>query len=89
MACNVVKGVAGRPFAIVCTRGHRPRPCAECGKPSTLLCDFTSTIKPGTTCDRPLCPAHAKSVGPGRDYCRRHPSPGQTAVDVALEDLGP
>ena len=58
--------------AIVCTRGSRSKskPCA-CGIPSTKLCDYPlKGSKLGSTCDRPMCDAHAVPQGKNVDYCQ-------------------
>lgn len=72
MPCNI-RNLGGRGVAIYCSRGGRTKPCVTCGKPSTLLCDYPVTRdgKPGT-CDRAMCPAHRKRVGPDTDYCLAH-----------------
>lgn len=81
MPCTPVK-LPGGVTALVCTRGRRgPAPlCKDCGRPASVFCDFPSTIKPGTTCDRPLCGSCSKSVGSNKDYCLRHPAPQDEAV---------
>lgn len=86
MPCTPVKLPNG-DTAIVCSRRRKPAPCKDCGRPSTVLCDFPSTIKPGTTCDRPLCGSCSKSVGPNLDYCLRHPSPEEAEAAKMLEAL--
>lgn len=45
-------------------------PSIRCAAISTLLCDHELTD--GKTCDAPLCPDHAKQVGPDRHLCPRH-----------------
>jgi len=72
MPCEVIK-IPGGATAIVCSRGSRPRPvpCHYCGKPTTILCDFTGPIAK-KTCDRPICENHRDKVGPDLDHCRLH-----------------
>lgn len=83
MTCEHVK-MPGGITAIVCSRGRRgkkPKACAFCGKPSSLLCDFkrrAPEISGGVqrlvdkTCDKPLCVACAVSVGEDLDHCPDH-----------------
>lgn len=75
MPCNHLRGTLsdGTPFeAIVCTGGARRKRC-KCGRPSTKLCDFKLTgAKASKTCDAPLCPRCATSIGPDRDLCPAH-----------------
>ena len=60
--------------AIVCSRGgRRTAPCAYCGRPQDVLCDFPLTAaRAGQTCDKPMCKACATHVEPDEDYCRAH-----------------
>lgn len=62
-------------------RGSKlPPPCAAmiwigldrrfCRAMSAFLCDFPDGG--GHTCDRALCEAHAREVGPDRHYCPEH-----------------
>jgi hypothetical protein len=63
---------------IACSRGATPRRtyCVECGKPSTLLCDYPAKsageARNIRTCDKPLCRKCAKMVGFQVDYCPDH-----------------
>lgn len=58
-------------MAIACSRSGQK--CAVCGGRATKLCDYPLRgSKEGQTCDRPLCARHAKSIGPGIDYCPAH-----------------
>ncbi len=41
-----------------------------CRAISAFLCDFPAGG--GRTCDRTLCEAHARQVGPNRHYCPEH-----------------
>lgn len=45
-------------------------PSTRCCAISTFLCDFE--LEDGKTCDAPLCPEHARQVGPDRHLCPRH-----------------
>ena len=51
---------------------QRPRvkPCAVCGAPSALLCDYP--VGGGKTCDAPLCRGCAVCVGRNADHCPDH-----------------
>ena len=57
--------------AIVCTRNQKPR-CKDCGRESTLLCDYPVTTNKSGTCDRKCCRNHAVRVGENKDYCLPH-----------------
>jgi len=69
MACHRIETPEGT--IIACTRGERRRRCHRCRAWATVLCDFP--LRGGRTCDRPCCPAHARPVGPDRDYRQEHP----------------
>ena len=69
MPCNHVT-LPGGGYAIICSRGRRPRPCACCNLPSTKLCDFPTGN--GKTCDLPLCDKCAVKGGPNVDFCPGH-----------------
>jgi len=73
MPCERLDIGEGR-YAIVCSRGgQRTKPCAICGRPGGLLCDFPLTgEKQGKTCDRSICRNCAVSRGPEIDYCPTH-----------------
>lgn len=81
MKCDVLD-LGGGATAIVCSRGHRrPKPCVQCGKPSTKLCDFPlKGKKAGATCSRPICDACARNMGASDkdtiDYCPTHAAMG-------------
>lgn len=73
MPCDV------RGNTIICSRGSRKAPrCADCGQPSSLLCDgplpdgiiHRRSSVPGadTTCSRNLCTRCARRQH-GKDYC--------------------
>ena len=74
MPCRTID-LGNGASAIACSRGQRAKLCVApaCGRPSTVLCDFPLVGgRAGATCDRPICRAHAKHVGPDRDYCPSH-----------------
>lgn len=71
--CTTVKLPDGT-LARVRMTGRRPKgpPCCGCGEESTLLCDGemqSDPFSPGKTCDVPICPACATSIGPDKDLC--------------------
>lgn len=84
MNCRVFNhlGPSGPVSGIVCSRGPRPKKCAHCDHVGTRLCDFPVDFvlahgpKAGQrvkrTCDAPVCPCHATSIGPDRDLCPPH-----------------
>lgn len=69
MTCTPVK-VAPWATAIVCTRGRKQKVCAQCGRASTILCDWK--IGNGKTCDVPCCRSCAHSVAYEKDLCGKH-----------------
>lgn len=72
MPCTPFR-LPGGTSGIICTRGRkRGRRCSVdgCDAPSDFLCDFQT--KPGKTCDRPLCAAHAHQVGADTHFCPTH-----------------
>ena len=64
-------------FAIACGTATRILRCKvpNCGRKGEKLCDHP-VGRAGTTCDMPLCPAHAKSIGPDKDLCPAHATHG-------------
>lgn len=44
--------------------------CADCMAVGDYLCDFP--VGEGKTCDRPMCDAHSKEIGPELHYCLAH-----------------
>ena len=79
MPCNVIRDTQGRAIGFACSRGRQKvTPCAQCGAPSTKLCDgLTSNItgnllQDTRTCDKPLCDKCAVHVEPDKDYCSEH-----------------
>lgn len=63
---------------IICGTRGRTKHCA-CGRAADLLCDWK--MKEQTisgipvvkgTCDAPICPQHAKQVGPDKHLCPQH-----------------
>lgn len=72
MPCDHVK-LPGGGYAIVCSRGRRPKRCSSCGRASSKLCDYPLRgEKAGKTCDLPICDACATHVPPDTDYCPPH-----------------
>lgn len=76
MACEHIKLPNGGTAIICGVRAKKLPFCRFCevnrrGKVrSTKLCD--ADIGHGKTCDAPICEAHAKPDGPGRDLCPIH-----------------
>lgn len=56
-----------QPCGALVWRDGRSQPCRDL---SAFLCDFPDGG--GRTCDRALCEAHARQVGPNRHYCPEH-----------------
>lgn len=68
-------------LGMVHMRGRNlPKPCAAviqqasglqiiCCAISEFLCDGLSATDPNGTCDKPLCPAHAREIGRNRHLC--------------------
>jgi hypothetical protein len=56
---------------IVCGIRSRKKFCA-CGHAADLLCDWKVKEKKSGTCDAPICPKHAKQVGPDKHLCPLH-----------------
>ena len=55
MPCRIAN-LPGGGYAIVCSRGERPKPCCICGRVGGKLCDYPLRgEKEGKTCYRPLC----------------------------------
>lgn len=69
MTCEPVK-LQGGGRAIVCSRGQRRKRCFACDLLESYQCDWK--MGGGKTCDRPLCPDHAKQVGPDKHLCPEH-----------------
>ncbi len=75
MPCRTLTDDDGKFVGIACGPGH-PKTCRFCRKESkrtrksTKLCDWKGTSL--TTCDAPICDAHATSVGPDKDLCPPH-----------------
>lgn len=78
MCCQWIRMPDGTT-AIVCSRPPRRRPCAGCGRPSTLQCDYPTGSR-GKTCDAYLCRRCADPQGGDRDYCRTHAAPAQASL---------
>jgi hypothetical protein len=81
MPCYHVN-LPGGGNAIVRMARHRPKPCAFCGAPSEVLCDYPSpdpikrakAVARGetATCDKPCCRKCSTHVGEDRDFCLEH-----------------
>lgn len=95
MPCTPTKLPNGMA-AIVCTRGVRPIRCS-CGRRGNLVCDWP--LEDGKTCDKPICKACARHVGPDTDYCPFHrgdppmteeqkKAAGEAAANEAAKILG-
>ncbi len=56
---------------IICGTRQRRKFCA-CGRAADLLCDWKVREKKSGTCDAPICPQHAKQVGPDKHLCPLH-----------------
>lgn len=67
MACEHVTMPAGGR-AIVCSSRQR----CDCGRNSTLLCDWIVSGKKSGTCDKPICRWCTTSPAAGKDLCRAH-----------------
>jgi hypothetical protein len=68
--CEHVKFPDGST-AIICGMRGRKKFCA-CGRVADLLCDWKVREKKSGTCDAPICPQHAKQVGPDKHLCPLH-----------------
>lgn len=44
--------------------------CADCHEVADFLCDYP--VGDGKTCDRKMCPDHAKTIGINMHYCAAH-----------------
>jgi hypothetical protein len=69
MPCSHI-AIPGGGHAIICGPRHTKR-CRVCGGISTKLCDYE--VRPGKTCDAPLCSGCAVHTEPNLDYCPSHP----------------
>ncbi len=56
--------------AIVCGLPSQKR--CECGRASTLLCDWKVPKRKSGTCDRPICAHCSTSPAHGKDLCPAH-----------------
>jgi hypothetical protein len=77
VTCEIKRDPTGRVVIITCGRQTRMRvkPCASCGRPGGLLCDFPIATKPDgsiQTCDAEICPKCTDRVAPGIDHCPKH-----------------
>lgn len=59
--------------AIICgARSVAPVKYCACGRAADFLCDWKVPANESGTCDRPICAAHAKQVGPRKHLCPEH-----------------
>jgi hypothetical protein len=72
MPCCQVIRLPNGGMAIMCGGRRKHRPCALCGRPSTLLCDYPTGK--GKTCDRALCRLCAVPQAADVDWCKSHES---------------
>lgn len=68
--CEPIRDANGNVTVIVCGGRHKRKYCRWCGSYADLLCDFP--VRPGHTCDAPICAKHAKPMGANLDYCPKH-----------------
>lgn len=64
MPCEHING------AIVCSRGPRKHRCCACHMAGGYQCDWK--VSDTKTCDRYICPEHAKEVAPNKHLCPEH-----------------
>lgn len=70
MACDNVK-LPGGGVSIVCSRGRgRAQRCFACHLAGGFQCDWK--VSATKTCDRFICPDHAKEVAPNKHLCPEH-----------------
>jgi hypothetical protein len=77
MPCSWIK-LPGGGVAIVKHSKMRAPKCRFCPARSTKLCDGLVGETLGgelITCDAPICNAHARRVGPDKDFCPDHHTP--------------
>lgn len=55
--------------------GRLGDPCVECGDVAEVLCDFPLG-ELNRTCDKPLCPRCAPTIGLDKNFCREHAAAG-------------
>ena len=78
MGCESIKTANGLT-AIVCTRGRRKaQRCFACHLAGSFQCDWK--LSKTKTCDRHICPEHAKEVATDKHLCPEH----QEAYDAWL-----
>jgi hypothetical protein len=54
----------------MCGPGPALPACGDCGVIADYLCDYP--VGDDRTCDRMLCPDHAREIVPGVHYCHGH-----------------
>ncbi len=70
MGCEKLS-LPGGGVAIVCTRGRgRARKCCACTLAGGFQCDWK--MGGAKTCDRYICPDHAKEVAKDKHLCPEH-----------------
>lgn len=69
MPCDTIK-TPGGGMAIVCSRGGRRMKCFACHLAGGFQCDWK--VSKTKTCDRHICPEHAKEVAPNKHLCPEH-----------------
>ncbi len=70
--CETVRLPDGTAMIVCGVRHRKPPACAQCGRPSSRLCDGPPARgQKATTCSKPLCHrcAHAKGA---LDFCDAH-----------------
>ena len=70
MACNILRDPDNPKRIIFMCGGKREPTCRYCVAVSSYLCDYP--YHSGKTCDRPLCPLHAHTVGEDQHVCPGH-----------------
>jgi hypothetical protein len=62
MGCEIIRTDVPAGWMVICGRGVKPpKPCADCGAASAVLCDG---------CDRPFCRGCVNHLNPDLDFCR-------------------
>lgn len=71
MPCTPFKTADGMT-GIVCTGRRKAPKCCQCGRVSTLQCDWKVPGKKSGTCDKHICFVCAYSPAPNKDLCPPH-----------------
>ncbi len=88
MSCKTIQIPGTDTFAIICSRGQRPKLCSVqlCGKPSVALRDMPVERKGVKgTCDSPMCELRRHPVGENVDWCQAHWDHEQRLANKAKE----